>query len=120
MLLDPTLFEEFIPAEVVENGGVLVLGIAMFVGGAVWMNIFGTYVLHHCKHCGCNLKGGDYDYEEIERSAFFDNSDKVHLRSKIRFEFECPECGESTVFYKTLRTDGEQIDNYARSIVGRD
>lgn len=97
----------------------LMLGIAMFIGGAVWMNLYGTYILHHCKYCGSNLKGGGYEYEEIERSAIFGNSDKVRLVSKIRFEFDCPECGESTVFFKKLNTNGEQIDKYARSIVGR-
>ena len=97
----------------------LMLGIAMFIGGAVWMNLYGAYILHHCKYCGSNLKGGGYEYEEIERSAMFGNSDKVRLVSKIRFEFDCPECGESTVFFKKLNTDGEQIDKYARSIVGR-
>lgn len=97
----------------------LMLGIAMFIGGAVWMNLYGTYILHHCKYCGSNLKGGGYEYEEIEREAIFGNSDKVRLTSKIRFEFDCPECGESTVFFKKLSTNGEQIDKYARSIVGR-
>lgn len=97
----------------------LMLGIAMFIGGVVWMNLYGTYILHHCKYCGSNLKGGGYEYEEIERSAIFGNSDKVRLVSKIRFEFDCPECGESTVFFKKLNTNGEQIDKYARSIVGR-
>lgn len=116
---DPEMFMGLIPAESVENYGLLVLGIAMLLGGVIWMNLYGVYILHHCKYCGANLKGGDYAYEEIERSAIFGNDDKVRLRSKIRFEFDCPECGETNVIFKTLQTDGEQIDNYARGIVGR-
>ena len=108
-----------IPAESVENYGLLVLGIAMVLGGIIWMNLYGAYILHHCKYCGSNLKGGDYAYEEIERSAKYGNDNKVRLRSKIRFEFDCPECGETNVIFKTLQTDGEQIDRYARGIVGR-
>lgn len=115
----PSLFEVFIPIESVENYGLLTLGVAMLVGGSIWINLYGAYTLHHCKHCGCNLNGGGYEYEEIERRAFVDNSNKVNLSSKIRFEFECPECGESTVFFKTLKTDGEQIDKFARSVIGR-
>ena len=83
------------------------------------LDYYQHFVLHHCKYCGSNLKGGGYEYEEIEREAIFGNSDKVRLTSKIRFEFDCPECGESTVFFKKLSTNGEQIDKYARSIVGR-
>lgn len=116
---DPTLFEGILSTEAVAKYGIVMLGVAMFVGGIVWMNLYGTYILHHCKYCGSNFKGGGYDYEEIEREAIFGNSDKVRLTSKIRFEFECPECGESTVFFKKLSTNGEQIDKYARSIVGR-
>ena len=119
-IFDSSLFEGIIPIASVENKALLMLGIAMLVGGCLWLNLYGTYILHHCKYCGCNLKGGDYGYEEIERTATFGNSDKVRLTSKIRFEFDCPECGETTVFYKNLRTDGEMVDNFARSIVGKD
>ena len=116
---DPTLFEGILSTEAVEKYGIVMLGVVMSVGGIVWMKLYGGYILHHCKYCGSNLKGGGYDYEEIEREAIFGNSDKVRLRSKIRFEFDCPECGESTVFFKKFNTDGEQIDKYARRIVGR-
>lgn len=116
---DPKLFEGILSTEAVAEYGIVMLGVVMLVGGCVWMNLYGTYILHHCKYCGSNFKGGGYEYEEIEREANFGNSDKVTLTSKIRFEFVCPECGESTVFFKKLNTNGEQIDKYARSIVGR-
>ena len=102
-----------------ENYGLVFWGIAMVVDGSILMNLYGAYILHHCKYCGTNLKGGDYSYEESEKTAMLGNDEEVRLNSKIRYEFDCPECGETTVCFKTLRTDGEQIDRYARGIVGK-
>lgn len=77
------------------------------------------YLEYHCKHCGANLKGSGYQYEEVERSYRVDSNNKGHLNSKVRFEVECAQCGADNIWYRTMGTNPEAIDNYIRRIVGR-
>ena len=93
------------------------LGGYMFIGGAICLTLYNSYVLKHCNHCGASLKGGDYAYEEVERTCA-SNGQRETVTSKIRFEFTCPECREDKVFYKKMRTDAEYVDNFARTVVG--
>ena len=93
------------------------LGGYMFIGGAICLTLYNSYVLKHCNHCGASLKGGDYAYEEVERTCA-SNGQRETVTSKIRFEFTCPDCGEDKVFYKKMRTDAEYVDNFARTVVG--
>lgn len=115
---DPTIVEGIIPVESVTEYKLCIFGGYLLVCGAAWATLFGGYIIRHCKHCGANLKGASYSYEEVER-MFRSTSNDTKLTSKIRFEFDCPECGETTVFFKKLKTDAESVDKYARKIAGR-
>ena len=77
------------------------------------------YLKCHCKSCGANLKGSGYQYEEVERSHSVDSNNKEHVKSKVRFEVECAQCGADNIWYQTMNTDPENIDKYIRRIVGR-
>lgn len=94
------------------------LCVMLFIGGALYTSTLETYIQRHCKHCGASLKGGDYEYEEKER-WFEIRRDKEPVRSKIRFEFTCPECDRETVVYRTMPTDEQKVEKYADRIVGR-
>ena len=97
------------------------IGAYMFIAGVICHTLYGDYTLLHCKYCGCNLKGGDYDYEEIEREYSYNSDrDEERLVSRIKFTFYCPECDGENIVYKKMKTDEEKVDRFARSVVGKE
>lgn len=100
-----------------NNTAVIFFGAFVFVGGIFVKTVY-SYAEFHCAHCGLNLKGCDWEYEEYEREYSVGNDEKVRSKSRVKFIFTCENCGHDNVRHKTMNTDGEQIDNYARTIAG--
>ncbi|MBR2337594.1 MAG: hypothetical protein IKA61_06595 [Clostridia bacterium] len=105
---------------IIYGVGMLVSGIQMLICGSICYSFYGDYVLKHCKFCGSNFKGGGFQYEEIERSTKYIKSKNDYVvTSKMKFEFYCPNCKETTVLFNKMKTDAKLIDKFARNIIGK-
>lgn len=95
----------------------IVSAVALLLGMSFLIAVFSNYVTKHCPFCGSSYSGGEYEYEEEERSYNTTNDGKVNVNSNIRFEITCPTCNETHTYRRKMKTDAASVQKYADNII---